>query len=373
MVIDTIIKKGYKQAELGVIPEDWEVKKMGNVCSVYSGGTPSTSTHSYYGGDIPWITSSDLNSGIIYSVNGRITKKGLDCSSAKMVKPDSLLLALYGATAGVVGFTKIEAAINQAVLALLPKQDNSIYLYHYFIYKKDWLIKTYTQGGQPNLSGEIIKSINLPIPPTKSEQTAIATVLSDTDALIERLGKLIAKKKAIKQGAMQQLLTGKKRLSGFSVEWDVRKLGEIFSLTATYSKSNFIDSGGNYLIMDMGSVSSVGQMIASKRTFLSVDPLRIGDLVMPKDDIGGGNIIGKVAYIDQDNKYVLGDHVYKLTAINSKTDTLFFSYLINSNIINSELKKKVSGTAQLGLGRKSVEEQDVKIPKDKEEQNASKA
>jgi type I restriction enzyme S subunit len=70
---------------------------------------------------------------------------------------------------------------------------------------------------------------------------------------------------------------------------------------------------------------------------------------MPKDDIGGGNIIGKVVYIDQDNKYILGDHVYKLTTKNLAVDTLFYSYLINSNIVSSELKKKVAGSAQLGL------------------------
>ena len=122
--------------------------------------------------------------------------------------------------------------------------------------------------------------------------------------------------------------------------------------------------------MDMGSVSSEGKNVASKRTSLSTDLLRTGDLVMPKDDIGGGNIIGKVAYVDSDNKYILGDHVYKLTAKNSEMDALFFSYLMNSNTISIKLKKKVAGSAQLGLGRKSVEDQDIDFPKDRNEQTA---
>ena len=120
----------------------------------------------------------------------------------------------------------------------------------------------------------------------------------------------------------------------------------------------------------MGSISSEGKMIALKRTSSPIDLLKTGDLVMPKDDIGGGNIIGKVAYIDQDNRYVLSDHVYKLIAKTQEINTLFFSYLINSDSVSIKLKKKVAGSAQLGLGKKSVEDQDVSFPKDKDEQTA---
>jgi type I restriction enzyme S subunit len=86
-------------------------------------------------------------------------------------------------------------------------------------------------GSQMNLNTQLINFTQIVFPKNKSEQTAIATVLSDTDALIEKLGKLIAKKKAIKQGAMQQLLTGKKRLPGFSGEWETKKLDDIFRVT----------------------------------------------------------------------------------------------------------------------------------------------
>jgi len=360
MVMDTTIKKGlpdetsvkagYKQTEIGVIPEDWDVKEMEDFTISVASGKSNTTNEL---GDYP-----------IYGSTGIIGyKKQSDYAG------DKVLIARVGANAGTVNEVSGKYCVSDNTLMVTYQSGIDInFSYYQLINFK--LNKLIFGSGQPLVTGSQIKKIAFALPKNKTEQSAIATVLSDTDALIENVEKLITKKKAIKQSAMQQLLTSKKRLPGFSGEWEVRKLGEIFSLTATNSKSNFIDDGGNYLIMDMGSVSSVGQMIASKRTFLSVDPLKIGDLVMPKDDIGGGYIIGKVAYIDQDNKYVLGDHVYKLTAINSKADTLFFSYLINSNVINSELKKKVAGSAQLGLGRKSVEEQDVKIPKDKQEQTA---
>ena len=188
----------------------------------------------------------------------------------------------------------------------------------------------------------------------------IADVLSDIDALIAGLEKLIAKKRDLKQAAMQQLLTGQTRLPGFSGEWASKTLGSVFEITAGKSKSAYVIEGGNFVICDMGSVSVDGRLITSKRTNYRGDFLAKGDLVMPKDDIGGGKIIGRVGYVDASEKYVLGDHVYRLHA--REGDPLFFCYLINHNSINSALRKKVIGSAQLGLGRRSVEEQEIPFP-----------
>jgi type I restriction enzyme, S subunit len=191
--------------------EAWKVKKLGDIASFYSGGTPSTENPAYYDSDIPWITSSDLNKEVINEVEGRITKLGLENSSAKMVNANTLLIALYGATAGVTAITKIKAAINQAVLAIVPSQDNHEFLFFKLSSLKDLIINTYTQGGQPNLSGKIVKSIELYLP-SPPEQQAITSVLSDMDAEISGLEEKLEKTKMLKQGMMQQLLTGKIRL-----------------------------------------------------------------------------------------------------------------------------------------------------------------
>lgn len=203
--------KGTKPSELGKIPEDWEVGAIGGSCRTYSGGTPSTSNKNFYGGGIKWITSSDLNQGVIHDVAGRITDAGLNGSSAKLVEAHTLLIALYGATAGVCAITRISAAINQAVLAIVPAEHNSEYLFYWFTRHKEVIIETYTQGGQPNLSGDIVRSIKLAFPPV-NEQTAIATILSDMDAEIQALEQRLGKTRQIKQGMMQELLTGKTRL-----------------------------------------------------------------------------------------------------------------------------------------------------------------
>lgn len=204
------IKSGAMQ-ELLRPKEGWEEKKLGEVANFFSGGTPSTSISSYYGGDIPWITSSDLNKEKIFEVEGKITEEGLRNSSAKRVKKGTLLLALYGATAGVTAMTFIDAAINQAVLAIEPHSDNSDFLFYKFSYLKSWIVNTFTQGGQANLSANIIKALELKFP-NLEEQTRIAQILSDMDNEIQELEKQLEKYKMLKQGMMQSLLTGKIRL-----------------------------------------------------------------------------------------------------------------------------------------------------------------
>lgn len=192
--------------------EAWEVKKLGEVSSSYSGGTPNTANEEYYKGEINFIGSGDLNQSIIRNVEGKISELGLNNSSAKMIDPDTLLIAMYGATAGVVAISKIKGAINQAILAVLPNRGYSThFIYYFFSLKKEWIIKTYTQGGQPNLSGGILKNIEIPFP-SLSEQERIATILSDMDAELEALATQLGKARQIKQGMMQELLTGRIRL-----------------------------------------------------------------------------------------------------------------------------------------------------------------
>ena len=190
---------------------EWESKTLDKVANFFSGGTPLTSISEYYGGEIPWIVSGDLNSRFIIEVNGRITEKGLNNSSAKMVKENTLLIALYGATAGVVAISLIRASINQAVLAIIPCSIDTKFLFYKLEFLKDWIITTYTQGGQPNLSANIIKSIKMEFP-SEDEQEAISKILSDMDSEIEQLESQKEKYINLKQAMMQKLLTGEIRL-----------------------------------------------------------------------------------------------------------------------------------------------------------------
>jgi type I restriction enzyme S subunit len=139
--------------------------------------------------------------------------------------------------------------------------------------------------------------------------------------------------------------------------WAEVELGDIAALSAAPAKKS---GGSRYVIVDMGSVAKDGSLLAHKKTDESEDLLQVGDLVMPKDDIGGGQIIGKAIHIDQPGQFVLGDHVYRLRL--SDGHPPYVRYAINSYRVNTSLRSKVVGSAQLGLGRRSVLEQEILFP-----------
>ena len=228
------IRAGYKQTEVGVIPGDWEVQRIGDLATVRSGGTPSREIQAYWNGDIPWITTSQIDFNTISEADQFITEDGLKNSAAKLLPAGTLLMALYGQgkTRGKVGVLDFEAATNQACASInLHGNVSREFLLHFLTSRYEAIRNSSNSGGQENLSGQIVKDIPVAIPPIP-EQRAIAAALSDVDALLAKLDEFIAKKRDLKQAAMQQLLTGQTRLPGFSGEWEVKRLGDILSRMA---------------------------------------------------------------------------------------------------------------------------------------------
>ena len=144
-------------------------------------------------------------------------------------------------------------------------------------------------------------------------------------------------------------------------EWECKTLEDIFTITAGKSKSKHIIDDGKYILVDMGAIDRNAKIVNKKFVNIEEDFLDKNDLVMPKDDIGGGQIIGKVVYIPENEKYVLGDHVFRLT-LKDDNCSRYFYYLINSSYVNRIFRKKATGTAQLGLNKKSVSEQSLSVP-----------
>lgn len=178
----------------------WEPKKIGDSCESFSGGTPSTTNPNFYGGDIPFIRSAEIGK---CETELFLTSEGINNSAAKMVKAGDILLALYGANSGDVALSKINGAINQAILCLRHETNNS-FVHQYLTHKKGWIITTFIQGGQGNLSGEIIKEISLYFP-SPTEQQRIAECLSSIDEAIAVQNQKISALKSQKNGLMQQL------------------------------------------------------------------------------------------------------------------------------------------------------------------------
>ena len=179
---------------------EWEEATVGTNCIGFSGGTPDTGRKDYYGGEIPFIRSAEIGRE---KTELFLSAAGLENSAAKMVRKGDVLLALYGANSGDVALAQIDGAINQAILCL-RHNDSAAFLCHYLTERKEWIIRTYLQGGQGNLSGEIVKSITIAWP-QEQEQHRIADCLTALDTRITAQAEKIESLKQHKRGLMQQL------------------------------------------------------------------------------------------------------------------------------------------------------------------------
>ena len=176
--LDALVKARFVEMFEG----KYEIVKLGDVIKTTSGGTPAKAHSEYYeNGTIPWLTSGEINAGVITTVKNFITEEGMKNSSAKMIPENSVVIAMYGATAGVTGITRINTTTNQAVCCLLP---NGMFVPEFLYYavssKKDWMISQCQGGGQPNISQGIIKKIDLINPPL-SLQNEFAAFVSQVD------------------------------------------------------------------------------------------------------------------------------------------------------------------------------------------------
>ncbi|HER1865851.1 TPA: restriction endonuclease subunit S [Streptococcus pyogenes] len=181
---------------------EWEEKKLGEISRMFSGGTPSVGISEYYNGNIPFIRSSEINSD---QTELFITNKGLSNSSAKIVEKNTLLYALYGATSGEVGLSRISGAINQAILAIIPeKKYSSLFIKNWLYKQKSSIIEKYLQGGQGNLSGSIVKGLELYLP-SLPEQEAIGDFFQTLDQQMSQIEDKLTELKALKQTLLNRL------------------------------------------------------------------------------------------------------------------------------------------------------------------------
>ena len=208
----------------------WNTVKLKDICDFIGGGTPSKQVENFWCGNIPWISSSDLIESSIWEINitRHITAEAV-AKSATHICPRNTVLVVSRVGVGKVAIAPFEVCTSQDFTNLVSKKHDARFL-AYCIQNKMKIMAEKTQGTSiKGVTVENIAQMEIELPP-QEEQTAIAEALSDIDNLISSQQKLIEKKKAIKQGTMQELLTGKKRLLGFSGEWETRKVGELCSI-----------------------------------------------------------------------------------------------------------------------------------------------
>ncbi len=230
-----MVKKGYKQTEVGVIPEDWDIKHLDDFGTIVGGGTPSTSVKEYWEGNIAWCTPSDItstNGNYISKTERNITLKGIKYSAATMLPPRSILLCTR-ATIGELKISTIQMATNQGFKNVILNKSGSVEYLYYLLQTKISDMKELAIGSTfLEISKKSLCSILLQSPPL-CEQQCIAKALSDMDSMISLLEKLIAKYKSIKAACLQQMFpqngetVPRMRLPGFTDDWEQRKLDEL--------------------------------------------------------------------------------------------------------------------------------------------------
>lgn len=325
---------------------EWEQRKLGEITESYSGGTPSVGNKFYYGGNIPFIRSAEINSE---STELFITEDGFNNSSAKMVKKGDILYALYGATSGEVGMSKIHGAINQAILAIKPKfGDNSYFITQWLKKQKNTIINTYLQGGQGNLSGSIVKDLIISLPNCKDEQVNIGEFFKQLDDTIALYQQELTILRQTKQGFLQKMFpkegesVPEVRFPGFTGDWKQRELGEIVKLFSglTYSPDNVIEDGGTFVLRSSnvknGEIVDADNVYV-KSDIVNSDNVQVGDVIVVVRN-GSRDLIGKHAQIKkQMNDTVIGAFMTGIRSeipnfTNAMLDTQQFSIEINKNL-----------------------------------------
>jgi type I restriction enzyme S subunit len=161
------------------LPESWVWVRLGDISETTSGGTPSRKHEDYFGGDIPWLKSGELNNSVVNATEESITHQGLTNSSARIITKGTLLIALYGATVGKLGILGIDAAINQAICAIFPYSGISQkFLFWYLIKYRDELLNVRQGGAQPNISQGIINNVVLPLTSLQEQEKIVEEIES---------------------------------------------------------------------------------------------------------------------------------------------------------------------------------------------------
>lgn len=366
------LRAGYKLTEVGLIPEDWEVKRIGDIASVGSGGTPRREVPAYWGGSIPWITTSQVDFGAVSEAGQFITDEGLQNSPAKLLPPGTLLMALYGQgkTRGKVGVLAMQAATNQACASISLYQGVSReFVLHFLTSRYEQIRKSSNSGSQENLNGNIVKGL-LIASPSPTEQHAIATALSDVDALLAGLDRLIAKKRDLKQAAIQQLLTGQTRLPGFQGEWEVKRLGE---LGTTYggltgkSKNDFGSGTAKYVtfmnvmtntVIDESLFEPV-RVIASE----SQNQVRRGDLLFNGSSETPEEVALCSLMTSEPMDLYLNSFCFGFRASGERQfDGLFLTFYIRSSEGREIMKSLAQGSTRHNISKKALLAAEVRLP-----------
>lgn len=385
-------------AWLGDIPSHWEVKKLTHIFrKIGSGTTPTAGVSIYYDdGEINWLQTGDLNDGIINETSKKISSRAMkDFSSLKIYSPNSLVVAMYGATIGKVGLLNIYSTTNQACCVLSDGNNLEIkYIFYFFQAFKEKIVSMAYGGGQPNISQDLIKSLRICFPPL-SEQIAIANFLDKKTAQIKEAIALkseqIIKLKEYRQTLINQTVTqglnptapmknsGVEWLGEIPSHWEVRRFRHLFSFRKglAITKENLQDTG--IPCVNYGEVHSkfgfsvnpeFDELKCVSEDYLKNNQkslINYGDFVFAdtSEDIEGS---GNFTYLNSNKITFAGYHTIICTS-KKNNHSRFLAYVFDSLAFRSQIRQKVKGVKVFSITQNVLKDNFVWLPP-KDEQTA---
>jgi type I restriction enzyme S subunit len=383
------LKPGYKQTDVGVIPEDWDVLKVESIIDEISMGPfgSDITVSNFVSSGVPVLSGLNVASERLLDSFENFVTPAKSRSLKKAVARKGDIVVTHRGTIGQIAYIPENSEYDRYVVsqsqfrvrfcedAVIP-----VWVVLYFHSKNGAkrLLEGKGHTGVPAIAQptSTFRNLSIPVPP-RPEQIAIATALSDVDALLEGLDRLIAKKRDLKQAAMQQLLTGETRLPGFSEEWKPLNMGRSSYLKARIgwqglTTAEYLDSGDYGLVtgtdfrdgrIDWSGCYFVEQSRYDQDRFIQ---LKVGDVLVTKD-----GTIGKAAYIDHlPFPTTLNSGVFVMRPLNDSYMPKYFFYVLMSRIFTDFLNKLAAGSTISHLYQKDFIGFEYSAPPTKEEQSA---
>jgi type I restriction enzyme S subunit len=355
-----VVEKGYKQTEVGVIPEDWTIKCTAEIGEIATGTTPPTSNKSNYGEDYFFVSPADLGKGkYINDTEKKLSLSGFNI--ARKFPKNSVLITCIGSTIGKAGIAKQQLTSNQQINAVFPNDNFSIdYLYYYLAFVSPKIKLSASEQAVPMINKTEFGKIKIAIP-SLPEQTAIANALSDMDALIAQTSTLIEKKKAIKQGVMQELLKPKEG-------WVTKNLGELVlemksGGTPLTSISEYYN--GDIPFLSIGDMTSQGKHLNYTTSKISSVGLQnSASWVVPKGSLIY-SMYASVGFVSINNIDVAISQAVLGMRFRDFIDLSFMYYTLSS--MQSSVLKYVGEGTQKNLNAATVKQFEIPLPKFEEQ------
>lgn len=360
VMLDSLrVRPSYKQTEVGVIPEEWDVVPIGSLGTFSKGqGIRKDEAAS---GEIPCVRYGEIythHNDHVRSFNSFISAHV--AKSSKRLKNGDLLFAGSGETKEEIGkcvafLEDIETYAGGDIVILSPRKGHSPFFG--YLFNAPIIARQKASKGQGDavvhISASALSSIKIPLPPSKAEQRAIASALSDVDVLLAKLDQLIAKKRDIKQAAMQQLLTGKQRLPGFSGKWEVKRLGGVSHIkTGKKNNEDKIEEGAYPFFVRSQTVERINSYCFD------------GEAILVPGEGGIGSIFH---YIN--GKFDYHQRVYKISDFDAETSGMFIYFCMLQTFNNHAMRNSVKATVD-SLRLPTFQEFEFGAPPTIEEQTA---